>query len=457
MAVVVRFAPSPTGALHIGSVRTALFNWLFAKHCGGRFLLRIEDTDSARSTEENKRLIFEILSWLTIDYDGEAVIQSSRVERHRQVALDLVSKGAAYFCYCSQEELNEKKEKAIANGVSYRYDRTCRDSEAKSSRAPVVRLRTDLSGTMIVDDMVQGKVRVESSQLDDFVLLRSDGTPTYMLSVVVDDHDMEVTHVIRGDDHLTNTFKQVQIYNACGWAVPEFAHIPLIYGQDGTKLSKRHGAVSAVDYRNLGYLPEAICNYLLRLGWSHGDHEIISRAEAVEWFDFKNVGKSPSRFDINKLNHLNAHYMKEKPDNELLDYMLPFFDTDISETAKEMIRKGMGSLKERAKTVVDLARAAMIYVSAPSSYDEKCKKFATEMHLNLLKKFVENINNEDLHETAKQISESEKVRLVDIAQGIRAALTGTTASPSVFEIIEIIGRSEAVARIDLFIAAFSKQ
>ncbi|MDR0553005.1 MAG: glutamate--tRNA ligase [Holosporales bacterium] len=457
MSVVVRFAPSPTGALHIGSVRTALFNWLFARHNNGKFLLRIEDTDKVRSTDENKVLIFEILSWLGLDHDEEAVIQSSRIERHKEVALDLVSKGAAYFCYCSQNELTAKKEEAIANGISYKYDRICRDSDAKKASGvpPVVRLKSKLSGTLVVDDMVQGRVRVDNSQLDDFVLLRSDGTPTYMLSVVVDDHDMGVTHVIRGDDHLTNTFKQIQIYEACGWNIPEFAHIPLIYGPDGAKLSKRHGAVSAVDYKELGYLPEAVCNYLLRLGWSHGDHEIISMKEAIEWFDFKNVGKSPSRFDINKLNHLNAHYLKGRSDSELFDYMLPFFDIQVTETAKAMIIKGMKSLKERAKTIVDLVKSSMIYVSAPSIYDEKCNKFTTEMHIDLLREFVTNIGENDLHEAAKRIAESKGAKLVDVAQGIRSALTGSTTSPSVFEIIEIIGKDESTARINLFIDRFS--
>ncbi len=454
--IVVRFAPSPTGVLHIGSVRTALFNWLYARHNGGKFLLRIEDTDKVRSTLENTNLIFDILKWLGIDYDDEIVIQSKRLERHREVAYDLVNRGLAYRCYCTPEELSTKRELAIKDGKSYKYDRKCREiSEKKDNINPVIRLKSEIEGETVVNDLVQGTVKIDNSQLDDLILLRSDGTPTYMLSVVVDDHDMNVSHVIRGDDHLTNTFRQIQIYKSCGWDIPCFAHIPLIYGADGGKLSKRHGAVSAVEYRDFGYLPEAICNYLLRLGWSHGDDEIISREQAIKWFDFKNVGKSPSRFDINKLKNLNAHYMRIMDEDKLLEYMLPFmphYDLD-----KEMIQKGLKGLKERAETVLDLANSAMIYVKSPDKYDEKCEKFSTSVHIDLLQNFVKSISNlekmEDgrLLEIARTITQEKSIKLIEIAQSLRLALTGSLISPSVFEIMEIIGKEETLNRINKFI------
>lgn len=462
--VVVRFAPSPTGVLHIGSVRTALFNWLYARHNNGKFLLRIEDTDKLRSTDENTKSIFDILKWLNIDFDDEAVIQSSRIERHKEVAHNLVREGKAYYCYCTSEELSTKKEEALKNGISYKYDRKCRDLNLPYKEGAVIRLKSDISGNTSVDDMVQGNVVVENSQLDDLILLRSDGTPTYMLSVVVDDHDMGITHVIRGDDHLTNTFRQVQIYKACGWDVPKFAHIPLIYGPDGTKLSKRHGAVSAKDYRELGYLPEAICNYLLRLGWSHQDHEIISRDEAIEWFDFDSVGKSPSRFDMAKLNNLNAHYIRERSNDSLLDSLLPFLKErygDISDDSINFIKKGMNSLKERAKTLVDLAESCDIYIKSPDSYDDKCQKYASLNHIKLLRKVIDIINEYDdifedeMCDRVKKLSVDENIKLVEIAQSLRSALSGRLISPSVFEIMEIIGKNNTISRIEHFIKNYS--
>ena len=461
MSVRVRFAPSPTGVLHIGSVRTALFNWLFARHNGGKFLLRIEDTDKLRSTDENTKSIFEILRWLDVDWDDEPVIQSTRIARHKDVALSLIEQGRAYYCYCTPEELAQKKELAVKNGRSYKYDGTCRGRKDKvDGVAPVVRLKAEMTGKTTVDDMVQGDVTIENSQLDDLVLLRSDGTPTYMLSVVVDDHDMGITHVIRGDDHLTNTFRQIQIYKACGWGVPRFGHIPLIYGSDGAKLSKRHGAASAEDYRSLGYLPEAISNYLLRLGWSHGDDEIISREQAVEWFTFDNVGKSPSRFDMAKLQNLNAHYMRQRDNRSLLEYLLPFLSKVPDEEQKVYILQGMDSLKERAKTVIELADAAMVYVAAPDIFEDRCSKYATAQHIELLVK-VRNIieampqlEEAALCESVKKLAKEEEVKLVEIAQAIRAALCGKLVSPSVFEIIAILGKNESVDRIEGFVSRF---
>ncbi len=459
--VVVRFAPSPTGVLHIGSVRTALFNWLYARHNGGKFLLRIEDTDKLRSTEENTNLIFNILKWLEIDYDDEAVIQSSRINRHKEIALSLVEKGMAYYCYCSPEELAAKKEQAMKEDKPYKYDGACRtNSMPKEGISPVIRLKADSIGQTVVSDLVQGEVTVDNSQIDDLILLRSDGTPTYMLSVVVDDHDMGITHVIRGDDHLTNTFRQIQIYKACGWTIPKFGHIPLIYGPDGAKLSKRHGAVSAVEYRDLGYLPEAISNYLLRLGWSHGDHEFISREEAIQWFDFDCVGKSPSRFDINKLNHLNAHYLRQKNEDDLIAYLIPFLDQKIDETIILRIKKGLKSLKERSVTIIDLVKACSIYISHPTAYDQKAEKFTSSTHINLVREFSNylaqqtTLKEQKLLEQAKEIAEKHGVKLVEIAQALRAALTGTTISPSVFEIMEIIGKEDSLSRINAFILKF---
>ena len=456
--IKVRFAPSPTGVLHIGSVRTALFNWLFARHNGGKFLLRIEDTDKLRSTDENTRSIFEILNWLDIDWDEEPVIQSKNIERHIAVAEELVKQGKAYYCYCSQEELLEKKEQALKEGKSYKYDGKCRGNTTKiAGTTPVIRLKADNFGKTSVDDMVQGNVTIENSQMDDLVLLRSDGTPTYMLSVVVDDHDMGITHVIRGDDHLTNTFRQIQIYNACGWSVPMFGHIPLIYGPDGAKLSKRHGAASAQDYRNLGYLPEAVSNYLLRLGWSHGDDEIISRHQAVEWFSFDNVGKSPSRFDMAKLQNLNAHYIRERDNSSLLEYMKSFFDITLTKEQERMILIGMDSLKDRAKTILELVESSKIYISAPAHYETDCDKYGTATHLDLLKKVINIIKTTSpLEEQAlcskvKELAKENGIKLVEIAQAVRGALCGKLVSPSVFEIITILGGSESIERIERYI------
>ena len=465
MTINVRFAPSPTGVLHIGSVRTALFNWLYARHNKGNFFLRIEDTDKLRSTDENTRLIFKILEWLNIDWDGKPVIQSSRIDRHKEVAIDLVNKGKAYYCYCTSEELASKKEQCLKENKPYKYDGKCRNGNNNHDPniKPVIRLKSELEGSTTVNDMVQGEVTVSNSQLDDLVLIRSDGTPTYMLSVVVDDHDMNITHVIRGDDHLTNTFRQIQIYKACGWEVPKFGHIPLIYGPDGAKLSKRHGAASAIDYMQLGYLPEAIANYLLRLGWSHGNDEIITREDAIKWFDFDSVGKSPSRFDMAKLQNLNAHYIKERNNESLLAYTLPFFKCTVDEQSKRNILKGMNSLKERAKTVVELADNALIYVNSPETYEEKCSKYATSMHLELLQEIVDKLNTneystneEELCNSIKEFSQSKGVKLVEIAQAMRGALCGKLASPSVFEIVSIIGKEETIKRLKSFIKYYSK-
>src|SRR5579863_5383440 len=365
MSVIVRFAPSPTGFLHIGGARTALFNWLFAKHHGGKFLLRIEDTDRARSTKKAVDAIIDGLSWLGLQWDGDVVFQSARLTRHAEVARQLLAQGKAYYCYCTPAELEAMREKARAEGRSVRYDGTWRDRDTKEAPAgipPVIRLKAPQDGETVIVDRVQGRVVVANAQLDDLIILRADGTPTYNHSVVVDDHDMAITHVIRGDDHFNNAFRQTQIYRALEWAVPEFAHVPLIHGPDGAKLSKRHGALGVDAYRGMGYLPEALRNYLLRLGWSHGDAEIIATEQAIEWFDLDAVGRSPARFDFTKLQSLNGHYIRQRPDQDLVALVVPRLVATLARplSAPETARllRAMPGLKGRAKTLADLAEAA---------------------------------------------------------------------------------------------------
>ena len=371
MTVRARFAPSPTGLLHIGSARTALFNYLFARHHGGEFLLRIEDTDRERSTEAATKVILEGLEWLGVTPDRPPVFQSTRMARHAEVARQMLASGHAYHCYCTADELRQMREQAVAEGRSPRYDGRWRDrdpADAPPGVAPAIRLRAPRDGETVVEDLVQGTVRVANAELDDMIILRSDGTPTYNHSVVVDDHDMDITHVIRGDDHLTNTFRQVPIYHAMGWALPRFAHIPLIHGADGAKLSKRHGAVSALEFREQGYLPEALGNYLLRLGWGHGDVEVLDRDEAIRLFDLDGVGRAPSRMDYAKLTNLNGIYIRQADDDRLtrdvLERLAHRTDIVLGSTAAARIRALMPELKQRAKTLVELADAAAFLVRA---------------------------------------------------------------------------------------------
>ena len=374
MTVVTRFAPSPTGFLHIGGARTALFNWLYARRHGGRFLLRIEDTDRARSTEAAKQAILDGLEWLGLEWDGEPVYQSGRADRHAAVARELLDAGEAYRCYCSPEELAAMREAARKRGSARLYDGAWRDrdpSDAPKDVSPVVRLKAPLDGETVIDDAVQGRVTVRNDQLDDMVLLRADGTPTYMLSVVADDRDMEITHVVRGDDHLTNAFRQSLIYRAMGWDTPAFAHIPLIHGPDGAKLSKRHGALGVEAYRDMGFPPEAMCNYLARLGWSHGDDEIFSMAQATEWFDLKDVGKSPARFDVSKLSNLSAHYIKAMAEDRLADLVEALIvkrqGEEMSAMQRARLAAGLPGLKARAKTLNILAFSATILLAGPAA------------------------------------------------------------------------------------------
>lgn len=463
MTVTTRFAPSPTGYLHIGGARTAYFNWLFARHHGGRFVLRIEDTDRARSTQAAMDAIVEGLSWLGLDWDGDVVYQSAQMARHAAVAQDLLNQGKAYRCYCSPQELEEMRTKARAEGRSLRYDGRWRDrdpSEAPDGVQPVIRIKAPADGGMTIADAVQGDVSIANDQLDDFVLLRADGTPTYMLSVVVDDHDMAISHVIRGDDHLTNAFRQSVLYDACGWQVPVFAHIPLIHGPDGAKLSKRHGALGVEAYRDMGYLPEALRNYLLRLGWSHGDDEVIGTEQAVKWFGLEAIGRSPARFDFDKLNNLNGLYMREADAARLVDLVAPRLaqmGLDADETGRARLLAAMGALQSRADTVAALAdSAAFLLRPRPLPISSKANKLITDTARELLgivgqalaAVTADRWRPEVLEQAVKDLVEQRCLRLKDIAQPLRAALTGSHMSPGIYEVLVVLGRDESLARID---------
>jgi len=461
MTVVTRFAPSPTGYLHIGGARTALFNWLYARRHGGKFHLRIEDTDRQRSTADAVDKIFDGLRWLGLDWDGEPVFQFTRAQHHAAIADQLLQNGNAYRCYCTPDELTAIREEQKAKGLPTRYPGIWRDrdpADAPAGAPFAVRLKAPQHGETTVADMVQGEVRVSNEQLDDMVLLRADGTPTYMLSVVVDDHDMGITHVIRGDDHLTNTFRQYQLYKACGWQVPHFAHIPLIHGPDGTKLSKRHGALGAETYRDMGFLPEAMRNYLMRLGWSHGDDEIISTEQAVQWFNFDAIGRSPARFDLGRLTILNGHYLRQADDTRLVELLLPLLaerlGRPVTDAQKLRLQSGIAGLKERAKTLLELADQALFYAKErPVAFDDKARRILTEGGTDLLARFkpliegVANWRRHDLEELARTFAESQGQKLGSIAQPLRAALTGTSVSPPIFDVMEILGRDETVGRL----------
>lgn len=461
MTVVTRFAPSPTGFLHIGGGRTALFNWLYARNQGGKFLLRIEDTDRQRSTQDAVDAILDGLNWLGLDWDGDAISQFERKDRHAEVAEAMLASGNAYYCYCSPEELDEMRAAQKAAGQTMRYDGRWRDrdlSEAPDGIRPVIRLKAPREGETVLQDMVQGEVRVQNAQLDDLILLRADGTPTYLLAVVVDDHDMGVTHVVRGDDHLTNTFRQIQIFNAMGWDLPQFGHIPLIHGADGAKLSKRHGALGVDAYRDMGYLPEAVRNYLLRLGWSHGDEEIISTEQAIEWFNLDSVGRSPSRFDFAKLENLNAHYMRQADDARLVGLITPAvekaLDRSLSDSDRDLLTRAMNGLKQRARTVNDLAQASLFYVAPrPLAMDEKAQALLDEKGRGILAElagiFAEQaeFSASVLESVVRRFAEEKSEKLGKLAQPLRAALTGSTVSPPIFEVAELLGRSETLARM----------
>lgn len=455
MTVRTRFAPSPTGMLHIGGARTALFNFLYARHMGGQFLLRIEDTDRERSTEAATQMILRGLDWLGLTPDEAPVMQSTRQARHTEVALDMLERGEAYRCYLSQEELTAMRAAAQAEKRPFRLQSPWRDrdpSEAPPDVKPVIRIKAPRDGETVVQDLVQGEVKVGNIELDDLIILRSDGTPTYLHAVVVDDHDMGITHVIRGDDHLTNTFRQIMIYRANGWDLPQFAHVPLIHGADGAKLSKRHGAVSVMEFDEMGILPEAACNYLLRLGWGHGDTEIVDRDEAIRLFDIKDVGRAASRMDYAKLTHTNAVYLRQADDDRL-----------VAEVARRMpvadpvhlarIKALMPGLKERARTLIELTESArFLTLSAPLTLEPKAEAQLTEDGKAMLRDaagFLETaeFTLEGIGAVLQAVAEKAGRKLGQVAQPLRAALTGSLVSPPIDQTILALGREETIARL----------
>lgn len=465
--IVTRFAPSPTGFLHIGGARTALFNWLYAQAKGGTMLLRIEDTDRERSTDAAVAAILDGLSWLGLSWEGEAISQFARADRHRDVAEQLLASGNAYYCYASPDELTQMREQARAEGRPPRYDGRWRDrspSDAPAGVKPVIRVKTPTDGETVVDDKVQGRVVWKNSDLDDFIILRSDGTPTYMHAVVVDDHDMGVTHIIRGDDHLTNAARQTQLYQALGWDVPVMAHIPLIHGPDGAKLSKRHGALGVDAYRAMGYLPAALRNYLVRLGWSHGDTEIMSTKEMIEWFDLDGIGKAPARFDFAKLENINGHYMRVSDDATLvsgIENLLPYLPADqaahapLSSDQRAKLLAAMPGLKERAKTLVELwDSAAYLFAERPLAMDDKAGAILADGGKSVIAALLPVLQQTDdwsaatLEANVKSFAEKQELKLGKVAQPLRAALTGKSTSPGIFDVLVVLGRDESLARLN---------
>lgn len=454
--IVTRFPPSPTGFMHIGNARTALYNWLFARHHGGDFLVRIEDTDRKRYSEEAVQIILDGLAWLELDYDNKPESQYENRQRHIDVAHELLEKGQAYKCYCTPEELQEMRDAGTG------YDRRWRDrdpSEAPTGIEPVIRIKAPIEGSTTIHDAVQGDVTIKHEQLDDFIILRSDGTPTYMLSVVVDDHDMGITHILRGDDHLNNAFRQKVIFDAMEWDVPAFAHLPLIHGPDGAKFSKRHGAQSVKEYAEMGFLPEAMRNYLLRLGWGHGDDEIIPTNKAIEWFDLEHIGKAAAKFDFAKLESLNAHYINAAQTDELLERLKPVFERrhriTPSQQAQKWISAHMDELKSRAKTLLQLSDEALFYTkSVPFTYDEKADALLDQNGLEVIQALHDSFeaitdwNEETIQTACKDIAGTLRDgKLGKVAMPLRAALTGTTVSPSVFKAAEILGYDETQKRL----------
>ena len=457
--VVTRFAPSPTGFLHIGGARTALFNWLYARRNGGKFLLRIEDTDKARSTQAAIDAILDGMKWLGLDWDGDAYFQSHFADRHAEVARQMLANGHAYKCWMSQEELAAQREQAQRDRRPFKIVSRWRDCAEDGEGPYVVRLRAPQEGETAIDDRVQGQVTVQNSEIDDFVLLRSDGSPTYMLAVVVDDHDMGVTHVIRGDDHLNNAFRQLAIIRAMDWPEPVYGHVPLIHGQDGAKLSKRHGALGVETYRDeLGFLPEALFNYLLRLGWGYGDEEIISREDATRWFDLAQVGRSPSRFDVKKLENLNGHYIREADDRRLaalIDHRIEgALNRGLDAGDVDLLARAMAVLKPRAKDLNELAEGALfLFKTRPLDMDEKAEALLERSARDLLALVHDRLSRaaewtaEATEQAVREVAEAEGVKLGQVAQPLRAALTGRATSPGIFDVLMLLGREESLARV----------
>ena len=466
MKIVTRFAPSPTGNLHIGSARTALFNWLFAKNIKGKFLLRIEDTDKVRSTKESIHKIFDGLTWLNLQWDDQIIYQSKNQKRHKEVAEELLKKGLAYKCFCSEEDLNKMREEAKILKKPFRYNRMWREKNSKDAPQnikPVIRIKSPIKGETIIEDIIQGTIKVSNEEIDDFIILRSDETPTYMLSVVVDDYDMKVTHLIRGHDHLTNTFRQNVIYEAMQWNKPITAHIPLILGSDGSKMSKRHGAIDVEEYKTKGILPNALINYMLRLGWSHGDDEIISLENAIKWFSLEKIGKSPAKFDNEKLISVNSHYIKELNNDKIIkfleSYYISKYKIKIDEISIKRLNLGLDDIKSRSRDLNQLAEMSLFYCNKfPLSISKKAQKYIKKVDKTIFKDLLVVLGNTENDFKKQKIEEimskfliEKGLKLSDIIQYIRAMITGLDVSPRIYDIMEILGFLEIKKRIENFI------
>ena len=466
MKIVTRFAPSPTGNLHIGSARTALFNWLFAKNIKGKFLLRIEDTDKVRSTKESINKILDGLTWLNLQWDDQIIYQSKNQKRHKEVAEELLKKGLAYKCFCSEEDLNKMREEAKILKKPFRYNRMWREKNSKDAPQnikPVIRIKSPIKGETIIEDIIQGTIKVSNEEIDDFIILRSDETPTYMLSVVVDDYDMKVTHLIRGHDHLTNTFRQNVIYEAMQWNKPITAHIPLILGSDGSKMSKRHGAIDVEEYKTKGILPNALINYMLRLGWSHGDDEIISLENAIKWFSLEKIGKSPAKFDNEKLISVNSHYIKELNNDEIIKFLKSYYISKykikIDEISIKRLNLGLDDIKSRSRDLNQLAEMSLFYCSKfPLSISKKAQKYIKKVDKTIFKDLLVVLGNTENDFKKQKIEEimskfliEKGLKLSDIIQYIRAMITGLDVSPRIYDIMEILGFLEIKKRIENFI------
>ena len=466
MKIVTRFAPSPTGNLHIGSARTALFNWLFAKNIKGKFLLRIEDTDKVRSTKESINKILDGLTWLNLQWDDQIIYQSKNQKRHKEVAEELLKKGLAYKCFCSEEDLSKMREEAKILKKPFRYNRMWREKNSKDAPQnikPVIRIKSPIKGETIIEDIIQGTIKVSNEEIDDFIILRSDGTPTYMLSVIVDDYDMKVTHLIRGHDHLTNTFRQNVIYEAMQWNKPITAHIPLILGSDGSKMSKRHGAIDVEEYKTKGILPNALINYMLRLGWSHGDDEIISLENAIKWFSLEKIGKSPAKFDNEKLISVNSHYIKELNNDEIIkfleSYYISKYKIKIDEISIKRLNLGLDDIKSRSRDLNQLAEMSLFYCSKfPLSISKKAQKYIKIVDKTIFKDLLVVLGNTENDFKKQKIEEimskfliEKGLKLSDIIQYIRAMITGLDVSPRIYDIMEILGFLEIKKRIENFI------
>ena len=453
MKTVTRFAPSPTGNFHIGSARTALFNWLFAKNTKGNFLIRIEDTDKARSTKDSINKILDGLKWLNLDWDNEIIYQSQNQKRHKEVAEELLAKGLAYKCFCSEEDLNKMREEAKILKKPFRYNRKWREKDLKDAPkdiSPVIRIKSPIKGDTEIEDIIQGTIKVSNEEMDDFIIMRSDGTPTYMLSVVIDDYDMNITHIVRGHDHLTNTFRQNVIYDAMKWKKPITAHIPLILGPDGSKMSKRHGAIDVEEYKTKGILPSALINYMLRLGWSHGDDEIISLENAIKWFSLEKIGKSPAKFDNEKLISVNSHYIKELNNDEIIKFLESYYTSKykikIDEVSIKRLNLGLNDIKLRSRDLNQLAEMSLFYCSKfPLSISKKAEKYIKKVDKTIFKDLLlvlGNIENDfkkqKIEEIISKFLIEKGLKLSDIIQYIRAMITGLDVSPRIYDILEIL-------------------